>query len=74
MRKQLTKADAEFQMFTDYYKIYQDFYEPEDNDEYWDALIHAVDEFHKKYKTKFAKDLVLAYLNSREELYKLKSA
>ena len=74
MRKQLTKADAEFQMFTDYYKIYQDFYEPEDNDEYWDALIHAVDEFYKKYNTKFAKDLALAYLNSREELYKLKSA
>ena len=74
MRKQLTKADAEFQMFTDYYKIYQDFYVPEDNDAYWESLIHAVDEFYKKYKTKVAKDLALAYLNSREELYKLKSA
>lgn len=74
MRKQLTKADAEFQMFSDYYKIYQDFYEPEDNDAYWDALIGAVDEFCKKYKTKLAKDLAIAYLNSREELYKLKNA
>lgn len=74
MRKQLTKADAEFQMFSDYYKIYQDFYVPEDNDAYWESLIRAVDEFHKKYKTKLAKDLALAYLNSREELYKLKSA
>ena len=74
MRKQLTKADAEFQMFTDYYKIYQDFYEPEDNDAYWESLIRAVDTFYKKYNTKFAKDLALAYLNSREELYKLKSA
>ena len=74
MRKQLTKADAEFQMFTDYYKIYQDFYEPEDDDNYWQGLIYAVDEFYKKYKTKVAKYLALAYLNSREELYKLKSA
>lgn len=74
MRKQLTKADAEFQMFTDFYKIYQDFYEPEDNDAYWESLIRAVDTFYKKYNTKFAMDLALAYLNSREELYKLKSA
>lgn len=74
MRKQLTKADAEFQMFTDYYKIYQDFYEPEDDDNYWQGLIRAVDTFYKKYNTKFAKDLAIAYLNSREELYKLKSA
>lgn len=74
MKKQLTKADAEFQMFTDYYKIYQAFYEPEDKDEYWQELAYAVDEFYKKYNTKFAKDLALAYLNSREELYKLKSA
>ena len=74
MRKQLTKADAEFQMFSDYYKIYQDFYVPEDNDAYWESLIRAVDTFYKKYNTKFAMDLALAYLNSREELYKLKSA
>ena len=74
MRKQLTKADAEFQMFSDYYKIYQDFCVPEDNDAYWESLIRAVDTFYKKYNTKFAKDLALAYLNSREELYKLKSA
>lgn len=74
MRRQLTKADAEFQMFTDYYKIYQDFYVPEDNDNYWQELARAVDEFYKKYKTKLAKDLAIAYLNSREEAYKLKNA
>ena len=74
MKKQLTKADADFQMFSDYYKIYQDFYVPEDNDVYWQDLARAVDEFHNKYKTKFAKELVLAYLDSREELYKLKKA
>ena len=74
MRKQLTKADAEFQMFADYYKMYQDFYDPEDNDNYWQELIRAVDEFYKKYKTKLAKDLAIAYINSREDVYKLKNA
>ena len=74
MRKQLTKADEEFQMFADYYKMYQDFYEPEDNDNYWQALARAVDEFYKKYKTKLAKDLAIAYINSREDVYKLKNA
>lgn len=74
MRKKLTKADAEFQMFSDYYKIYQDFYVPEDNDSYWQGLVRAVDEFYEKYKTKLAKDLAIAYLDSREELYKLKNA
>ena len=74
MRKKLTKADADFQMFSDYYKIYQDFYVPEDNDSYWQELVRAVDEFYEKYKTKLAKDLAIAYLDSREEFYKLKNA
>lgn len=74
MRKQLTKADAEFQMFSDYYKMYQDFYIPEENDNYWESLARAVDEFYNKYKTNIAKELALAYLDSREELYKLKNA
>lgn len=74
MRKKLTKADADFQMFSDYYKIYQDFYVPEDNDSYWQGLVRAVDEFYEKYKTKLAKDLAIAYLDSREEFYKLKNA
>ena len=74
MRKQLTKVDEEFQMFADYYKMYQDFYVPEDNDNYWQELIRAVDEFYKKYKTKLAKDLAIAYINSREDIYKLKNA
>jgi hypothetical protein len=74
MRKQLTKTDEEFQMFSEYYKMYQDFYIPEDSDSYWQALIRTADEFCKKYNTKLAKDLVWAYLDSRDELYKLKKA
>ena len=70
MRKQLTKQDAEFQMFADYYKIYQDFYAPEDTDEYWDALIKVSEQFYKKYNTKYARDIISAYMESGERIYK----
>lgn len=74
MRKQLKKEDAEFQMFGDFYKMYQDFYIPEDSDEYWDGLAYAVEVFCKKYTSDFAKKLAFDYIDSREAIYRLKSA
>ena len=74
MRKQLTKTDEEFQMFAEYYKIYQDFYVPEDNDTYWQELVNSADNFCKKYKSELAIDLMIAYINSRDRVYKLKNA
>ena len=72
MRKKLSKQDAEWQMFADFYKIYQDFYEPEDSDKYWNGLADATYEFFKKYPAKFARDMMMAFLESREALYNLK--
>jgi hypothetical protein len=74
MRKQLTKQDIEFQMFADYYKIYQDFYTPEDNDEYWESLIIVCEEFYRKYNNQYSADLITAYINSREAIYRLNFA
>ena len=70
MRKKLNKTDEEFQMFADYYKLYQDFYEPEDNEKYWESLINAVNAFYKKYDSQYARDLVLAFTASRETIWK----
>ena len=70
MRKKLTKTDADFQMFADYYKIYQDFYIPEKGNDYWQSLISEADAFLAKYKTKYAEDLITAYLDSRSRIYK----
>ena len=70
MRKKLTKTDTDFQMFSDYYKIYQDFYIPEKGDTYWQGLISEADAFILKYKTKYAEDLMTAYVNSRQRIYK----
>ena len=70
MRKQLVKTDAEWNMFADYYKIYQEFYEPEDNDKYWEMLIAEANIFCKKYNTRYARDIMNAYIDSRERIYK----
>ena len=70
MRKKLNKTDEEFQMFADYYKLYQDFYMPEKGDTYWQSLISEADAFLAKYKTKYAEDLITAYLDSRQRMYK----
>ena len=70
MRKKLTKTDTDFQMFSDYYKIYQDFYIPEKGNDYWQSLISEADAFLAKYKTKYAGDLITAYLDSRQRMYK----
>ena len=70
MRKKLTKTDADFQMFADYYKLYQDFYVPEEGNDYWQSLISEADAFLAKYKTKYAEDLITAYLDSRQRMYK----
>lgn len=61
-------------MFSDFYKMYQDFYIPEDHDDYWDGLAYAVEVFCKKYTSDFAKNLAFDYIESREALYRLKSA
>ena len=70
MRKKLTKTDADFQMFADYYNLYQDFYMPEKGNDYWQSLISEADAFLSKYKTKYAEDLITAYLDSRQRIYK----
>lgn len=72
MRKQLTKTDVEFKMFSDYYKIYQDFYYTESNEEYWQGLVKAIEDFCKEHPTPFAEALAVAYMNSREQAYRLK--
>ena len=74
MRKKLEKQDKEWQMFADYYKIYQDFYEPEDNDKYWEALMTASCEFANKYNTEFAKNIMIEYMESRNRIFHLKNA
>lgn len=47
----LDKDSVEFQMFNDFWKMFQEFYEPDDSDEYWDGFIKAANDFLVKYKS-----------------------
>ena len=70
MKKELKKGDTEYEIFNDYWKIVKEYNIPEDDDEYWKSLVSAGDEFCKKYDSQYARDLVLAFMASRENMWK----
>ena len=70
MRKELKKGDTEYDLFNDYWKMTKEFNIPEDNDEYWESLINAGNAFCKKYDSQYAIDLILAFITSRETIWK----
>lgn len=70
MRKELKKGDIEYDMFNDYWQICKEYNIPEDTDDYWIKLIDAGNEFYKKYATQYAKDIIVAFMNSREAIWK----
>ena len=70
MRKELKKGDTEYDLFNDYWKLTKEFNIPEDADEYWESLINACNAFCEKYDSQYARDLVLAFMASRETMWK----
>ena len=70
MRKELKKGDIEYEMFNEYWQIMKQYNIPEDNDEYWESLVSEGDAFCKKYDSQYARDLVLAFMASRESVWK----
>ena len=70
MKKELKKGDTEYDLFNDYWKLTKEFNIPEDNDEYWESLINAGNAFCKKYDSQYAIDLMLAFMASRETMWK----
>ena len=70
MRKELKKGDIEYEMFNEYWQIMKQYNIPEDNDEYWGSLVSAGDAFWEKYDSQDARDLVLAFMASRENMWK----
>ena len=70
MKKELKKGDTEYEIFNDYWKIVKEYNIPEDADEYWESLINAGNAFCKKYDSQYAIDLILAFITSRETIWK----
>lgn len=63
MKAELKKGSEEWEMFQDYWKLCKEVWLPEENDEYWKMVADQAEEFHKKYKTSFSKDLAVALVN-----------
>lgn len=70
MRKELKKGDIEYDMFNDYWQICKEYNIPEDTEDYWTKLIDSGNEFCRKYDWQYARDIMFAYINSRETIYK----
>ena len=67
------KGSEEWMMFGDLYKLMQDYWEPEETDEYWLSLSASVRDFHDKYQTEIARELALAVMNGIEREWKTRT-
>ena len=56
MRKEFTKGSKEQKMFNDFWNLCQDFWEPEQTDEYWKTFIKRSEQFGNMYG-QFSRDL-----------------
>lgn len=54
-----------YEIITDCWKLMKKYHNPDDTDEYWEALIREGQKIYEKYKTEYAKREVL---NVIEEL------
>lgn len=71
--KRFEKDSEEWKLFREYWSICQRFWEPEDNDKYWEQVVDITDDFYEKYKANneiFVKKIILAFVDTLEEKYR----
>lgn len=71
--KRFEKNGPEWLMFQDYWRLCQQFWEVEDNDQYWRELTNEADIFYKKHKNvdkNFAMKLAVGYMESLKQKHK----
>lgn len=65
--KKFLKGSEEWMMFMDFWKLCQDFWEPEDNQEYWENASESIMSFGRKYESMiFARIIALAFMDYLE--------
>lgn len=71
MKKVIKKTDEEFAILQEFWKILQDFYEPENTDEYWNKLLDTTIKFeHDHPNNLLCEQLILLILNYLEKKFK----
>ena len=66
MEKKFAKGSCEWMMFMDFWGLCQKYWEPDDNDDYWESVVKETDVFYRKYNSEFAKSLALTLVNELE--------
>ena len=62
------KGSCEWYMFQDYWKLCQKFWNPEDNDKYWEAVVSETNNFYEKHKdVMLSKEIMLALIDCLEK-------
>lgn len=74
MQKRFEKGTENYELFNDYWKLRQQYYEP-DNDEQFEELREAGERIIKKYQStelaKLARNLVFAHFEDVEDRWKV---
>lgn len=71
MKKNIKKTDEEFTILQEFWKILQDFYEPESTDEYWNNFLDATTKFERNHhENLLCEQLILMTMNYLEKKYK----
>lgn len=70
MKKKIGIGDKDFDIMREWWGIYQDFYIPEDTDEYWTKVHNTLVNFTKKYNCEFATDLCVTTYCELERRWK----
>lgn len=64
------RGDVEFEIMSEYWKLMEAHYIPENSQEYWTKTIDAVNAFAKKYdKYPLARRLAIALMDYLDEVY-----
>lgn len=65
--KKLEKGSDEWQFFQDFWRFRQQYYDPEDKDEWFDELVNESTLLYEKYKNtqfkEFVKQLIIAHID-----------
>lgn len=65
--KKFLKGSEEWMMFMDFWKLCQNFWEPEESQEYWEKASESVLSFGRKYESMiFARIIALAFMDYLE--------
>lgn len=59
-----------YEIFTDGWKLFKEFSEPDGSDEFWQQLIDKASQLDKQYNSRLFREISLAILNEIEKIDK----